>query len=344
TVADTPAGISVLIPGVTVPWEAIFGLVVLAIVHEMAHGVLCYVEKLPLKSSGVVLFGFLPVGAFVEPDEKRLDKLTLEKKRRILVAGSASNALFFVIFFVLASLLSLFIPALVSGVQVASVPANSTLSSSLTGFSLLSLEGKPVRTLSEAYEGIGADFNPQALYGKDGKKVQAPLLDLVINSVNKTAPSASVLSKGDRIAAVDGVQVFLPGQVGKQLAKNKAGDAVILTTQSGNRTVLLDRSGKIGITVAMAPSVVLENLPKPGLGFLYSAVAFLLVLFSFAYLLNLLIAIVNLLPIFVTDGQKMVFYELEPWLKKDRAMKASMVIGFAVLGILLINALPYFWH
>ncbi|NYZ78361.1 hypothetical protein H0N96_03095 [Candidatus Micrarchaeota archaeon] len=92
TVPGTAPGVTLLIPFVTVPWEAIFAIVIIMIVHELAHGVLCRIEKIRLRSSGLLLLGFLPIGAFVEPDEKQLAKAALPKKRRILAAGSASMA------------------------------------------------------------------------------------------------------------------------------------------------------------------------------------------------------------------------------------------------------------
>ena len=67
-------------PGVTIPIEAIVAVAVIAIVHETAHGVMCVIAKLRLQSSGALLLGWLPIGAFVEPDEKAFKRLK-EKER-----------------------------------------------------------------------------------------------------------------------------------------------------------------------------------------------------------------------------------------------------------------------
>ncbi|MEM3362013.1 MAG: site-2 protease family protein [Candidatus Anstonellaceae archaeon] len=87
-----PAGGTILLPGKNLPLlEGIIAFVVILIVHELAHGILARIYQIKLKSSGIVLFGVLPVGAFVEPDEEQMLKIEKEKQNKILVAGSTSN-------------------------------------------------------------------------------------------------------------------------------------------------------------------------------------------------------------------------------------------------------------
>ncbi len=94
-----PGG-TVLLPGVNLPlFEGIIALIVILIVHEGAHAVLARIGKVPILSSGVVLFGIIPIGAFVEPDEKLLEKLEQVKQTRVLIAGSTSNLFFSCVFF-----------------------------------------------------------------------------------------------------------------------------------------------------------------------------------------------------------------------------------------------------
>lgn len=96
-----PGG-TLLLPGVNLPFfEGIAALIVILIVHEGAHAILSRVGKIPVLSSGIVLFGIIPVGAFVEPDEKQLAKLEPVKQTRVLIAGSTSNLFFSFVFFML---------------------------------------------------------------------------------------------------------------------------------------------------------------------------------------------------------------------------------------------------
>lgn len=97
TLMDAPT-VSLVVPGVEVPGSPIFipllsGLIALAtvlIVHEFSHGILARVEKISLKSIGLLLFAILP-GAFVEPDDEELNELSRPAKMRIYVAGSMAN-------------------------------------------------------------------------------------------------------------------------------------------------------------------------------------------------------------------------------------------------------------
>ncbi|MCJ7443572.1 MAG: site-2 protease family protein [Methanotrichaceae archaeon] len=92
-----------LIPGLNeyVPfvwgWIALF---VTMFVHEFAHGILCRVEGVRVKSMGIVTFLVAPIAAFVEPDDEDLfgtDKkspiVSKGARIRILSAGVISNFL-----------------------------------------------------------------------------------------------------------------------------------------------------------------------------------------------------------------------------------------------------------
>ena len=88
-----PGG-SLILPGINLPFlEGIIALAVLLVVHELAHGFLARLAKVRLDSAGVVFFGVLPFGAFVDPDEKEMGKLPGWSHNRILAAGSAANFL-----------------------------------------------------------------------------------------------------------------------------------------------------------------------------------------------------------------------------------------------------------
>lgn len=89
---ETAPGATFILPGLNIPFaEGVIALAAILAVHEGAHAVLTRIAKIRILSSGVVLFGVIPIGAFVEPDEKALAKLDREKQTRVLVAGSTAN-------------------------------------------------------------------------------------------------------------------------------------------------------------------------------------------------------------------------------------------------------------
>ncbi len=92
TLQQTAPGGQLLLPGINLPLiEGVLALAIVLIVHEGAHAVLARMGKIKLKSAGIVLFGIIPVGAFVEPDEEELKRKNRKVKTRVLVAGSAFN-------------------------------------------------------------------------------------------------------------------------------------------------------------------------------------------------------------------------------------------------------------
>lgn len=103
-VPDTAAGVSIVIPGVPIPgspifipfWSGIISIFIIATVHEFSHGVVAKRFKVAVKKTGIVFFGPL-IGAFVEPDEKKLAKLSKRKQLAMYAAGSWSNILLAVI-------------------------------------------------------------------------------------------------------------------------------------------------------------------------------------------------------------------------------------------------------
>src|SRR3989338_4368413 len=79
----------------------IISIFVIALVHEMAHGVIARVYNLKIKSSGFAFLGvLLPIipAAFVEPDEKKLKKRPYKEQLSIFAAGPFSNVIFGFVF------------------------------------------------------------------------------------------------------------------------------------------------------------------------------------------------------------------------------------------------------
>ncbi len=99
--ATQPGG-TLLLPGVNLPFaEGILALIIVLVVHECAHAILSRIASVPLKSSGIVLFGIIPIGAFVEPDENILRATPQREQTRVLVGGSTANFLTSIVCFAL---------------------------------------------------------------------------------------------------------------------------------------------------------------------------------------------------------------------------------------------------
>lgn len=77
-------------------WHWLLAIALLAFVHEMMHGIMACISKVKIKSLGIGLLAIIPL-AFVEPDEKQLEKKNIGDKLRIYAAGSFANFILAVI-------------------------------------------------------------------------------------------------------------------------------------------------------------------------------------------------------------------------------------------------------
>jgi len=102
-------GVAPVIPGVKIPkvpitipfFEGWIALIVGMVIHELSHAVLMKKAKVKIKAFGPLLLGFLPIGAFVEPNEAKLKSLDAKSKFRLYAAGPSSNIVFSVAVFIL---------------------------------------------------------------------------------------------------------------------------------------------------------------------------------------------------------------------------------------------------
>jgi hypothetical protein len=122
-------GVAPLIPGLTIPlFAGVVTLVIILVIHEFSHGILSRVAKVKLDEIGVLVFGIVPIGAFVEPNEKQVKKLGKEKQNRIFIAGIAANMLFAIITFVLLMIVINYVlpPFISTKIIISSVVSNSS--------------------------------------------------------------------------------------------------------------------------------------------------------------------------------------------------------------------------
>lgn len=88
--------VALVLPGINplLPLEylgyVLLGLIVAIIVHEFSHGILTLVDKLKVKSLGI-LYLIVPIGAFCEPDDEEVKKASILSRMRIYAAGPAAN-------------------------------------------------------------------------------------------------------------------------------------------------------------------------------------------------------------------------------------------------------------
>ncbi len=118
-----------LLPGINpvIPiLYGIIGIVIAVVVHEGTHGVIARSFKMAVKSTGLVFFLIVPIGAFVEIDEKVIQKAKFRQSGRVMAGGPGSNIL--VALLALALLLLLvggLVPTQFNGVNIGGVVSPS---------------------------------------------------------------------------------------------------------------------------------------------------------------------------------------------------------------------------
>ncbi len=95
-----------LIPGVStgIPifWP-IIALIVALIIHEYGHGILMRAHGMRVRSFGLLIFSFIPMGAFAEPEYREVLKAPKRERMRIYAAGPTVNLVFsFILILILA--------------------------------------------------------------------------------------------------------------------------------------------------------------------------------------------------------------------------------------------------
>jgi len=91
-VLPTAGGYQIPGPVFSVPfWYWLIAIFIIAVTHETMHAVFIRLEKVPVKNYGILMLLLLPIGAFVDPDNNRIKRLSILKKLRIFAAGSFAN-------------------------------------------------------------------------------------------------------------------------------------------------------------------------------------------------------------------------------------------------------------
>ncbi|MBU4201600.1 MAG: site-2 protease family protein [Candidatus Altiarchaeales archaeon] len=135
---------------------ALIALTVTVVSHELAHGILARVYKLKLKSTGIVTLGIIPIGAFVEPDEKKMDKRPSIEKMHVFAAGSFAN----------------FLVAVVSAFLMLFSPTFIMLSSGMVmNYLQPESEGILIASASEGYPAYGVLDQGTIVYEIDNESV-----------------------------------------------------------------------------------------------------------------------------------------------------------------------------
>jgi membrane-associated protease RseP (regulator of RpoE activity) len=87
-------GSVLLLPGVNPMLPIVYGwiaIVVAIVIHEGAHGIIARNVGLNVKSSGLLFFLIIPIGAFVDVDEEQIKKAKTRPSLKVMAGGVGAN-------------------------------------------------------------------------------------------------------------------------------------------------------------------------------------------------------------------------------------------------------------
>lgn len=334
-------------------------IAIIAIPHEFAHGIFARLNKIKIHSTG---FGFLGpfLAAFVEPDEKTLEKRSKFAQMSVLAAGTFANVVFTIIFGLIFWLF------FVSAFSPAGVLFNSYATNVVPIDSINYVNGNLINDASEISGFVGDENFTEII--ANGASFFVPPKTLVSSVENGLmyvpayldSPAFKFNLKG-AITALDGVPVRNFDELRSVLANYKGGDKVIISTIADDKEIIdtelrlaeldgksflgigispFEREGIMGrifnlITKIKDPYVYYESSLGNFGWFIYN-------LLWWIVLINISVALVNMLPLGIFDGGR--FFMLAVWGltgSKNIGMKAFKISTWAIL--LLIVALMIKW-
>ncbi len=347
------------------PFYFTYFLVALAIValsHEFAHGLFARLNNIRIKSTGLAFFGPF-FGAFVEQDDKDMNKAKKVPQLAILAAGTFANVLMTILFglilwgFFAAS----FTPAGVNFNAYSTSVINSSQIDSVNGVSVTEVSNIPSmlnESLTKITIGNSVYFAaPASLNASITNKIElftvyegAPALEHRI-----TSPIVSIGGEPTRSLT----------ELKSRILEHQPGESVIVTTIQNKTRVdtnlkLGDKDGKpyLGIGV-VTPSqkgimakirMLVYKVKDP---FIYYEPTwggefawFVYYLLWWVVIINILVALFNMLPLGMLDGGRFFYLTIwgitgkEVWGK--RAYSIATWFFIILLGLMMVRWLLLF--
>ena len=306
----------------------LISLIITIVVHEAGHGIVARVYNVKIESTGVVFFFVVPIGAFVNIEQKELEKTPLKYKSSILTAGVLNNmVLAGISLFGLYLVVSSLYPLPVSGEQETGVLIDRVNKGSLAEKIHLT-EGSVIQTIA----------------GQNVRSVEDLRKQLESNLGKTIEMTWAVKNK-----PVVRDSITLPSSVNE----NKGILGVTISTIGDPKTVLNDyKSLFSGTTVLrlLAPPTIQERIvPFSDLmaerydsTIFGSSYALLANMFFWLWFINFNVAVFNALPIGPLDGGQLYGSFIASRTKEKTAIAINSLMTYImILVIFMTLVFPY---
>lgn len=345
------------------PFYFIYWIIIIAIIaisHEFFHGIFASLNKIRIKKTGFGFFPFfLPVflAAFVEPDEKDMQRKGNFAQRAVLSAGTFANILTAIVgLFIIAGFFTLSFTS--SGIVFDDYTYDIVETSEIKMLNNISLE-------NPTYEGIFNLINEsgenrfktrdQSYHSLRGSSADGEYLALYYD-----APAINAELYGP-IVQVNNQEISNLEEFSNELNKYNVGEQIIITTrlegEDVDYTIILqerpDKEGSVWVGISffqndngfMAKIFLAASFYKDPHTFYtenYQGAQFIYDLLWWLILISFSVALVNMLPMGIFDGGRFFYLSVLAITKNEKIAKYSFkFLTYLILAIVVL--IMFYW-
>ena len=325
-------------------------LIIVAVSHEFAHGIFARLNGIKVKTTGFAFLGPI-LGAFVEPDEKQMEKSKKFTQLGILAAGTFANVIMTVLFglvlwgFFVVS----FAPAGVNfnSYGTAVINPGEIISINDVGLNEFNFSGSQglvkIETANKTYFASAGPLKSSLEQG----------IEQVV--VYEDAPAVRAELRGP-ILEIDGVKINGIFRLKEILSEHSPGDVIEIKTLDGEEEKIYeikldDRDGNaylgIGIIAPERKGLsgwFIKQVEKIKSPFIYykplwdgDLTWFIYNLLWWIVVINILVALFNMLPVSILDGGRFLYLTVWGLTGNEKlGKKAFAFTTWAILAVLLL--------
>jgi membrane-associated protease RseP (regulator of RpoE activity) len=329
-------------------------LAIVAVSHEFSHGLFARLWKIKVKTTGLAFFGPF-FGAFVEPDEKQMAKAPKKHQLSILAAGTFANIVMFVLFGLL--LWGFFALSFSPGGVIFNAYAQGVVNTSDIIRVGDTFVGSVALIPSLAQDGLNS------VVVSDGRRYLAPKEALTKESLSndqiilfEDAPAIKANLTG-AITSINGNPIRSQEDLGSELSKIVPGKNVSITTIDSQKNIhnyelkLQERNGRayLGIGFYASETSGFRGLVSKGISKFKQPntyyvptwdgdlVQFIYDLLWWVVIINILVALMNMLPVSILDGGRFFYLTILGITRSDKtAKKVYSIITWFILLLIII--------
>lgn len=334
-------GINDYVPSTFAVW---FALVIAIVIHEFGHGLLSRVEKIRVKYTGILAL-VIPIGAFVEPDEKDIEQAPLATKLRMFAAGIMNNmVLGLICILALVALLGMVVPGTMPFVQGVYEGYPADMAGIQPGTVILAIDGVPVANTTDVGAILSGKTANQTISVLGEYKGDQQMYDVTLTSVPPDLAGSTI---GTASAGYMGIFLGQPQQIADTLHAWTHPTTPMEAVVSALNFLVLPFSS---ITGGSQLSILVTDTPDPAyLSSPFEGFWDLVHVLYWCAWVNILLGTFNALPLGPLDGGQMLREGMKSLLsrrgKEQYAQTiCSLLTNLLIVVIIIPIIMPYFFR